>query len=477
MSSPLTILLQEGQLLDLSKKNIVEIDKKGEFSFRLRANFIQELNLVYTEFIYLLLSPGDSLHIELDDQKISHPDLFNTIETDKPFKKNRQKDFYKFPNSELGKTNELINNFMRDFPSDLYIYQFASNAIKDNNPQQYTEYIKLRQKNYSTFFDQYQLDNETTPLFNMWVVDHLKYSGWSDLMRYRWLYPMYNKINEKDYVLSEGYFDFLSEYDMNDVSIFSLNHFSFLHELYMYNGHYKNEDLNLQFQNYYKANPTIDKRKALEFLQSRIEKNYSGFTKDVFISKYYHLYLEWQMIEFFEATYDSTYTNESYFKMAIKNKHSEMKRFLSNQNVEKYNLLDIKSEISANLIDSISKIYKGKVVYIDFWAPWCLPCMAELPHMKEIQEYFFADDVVFLFLANRTKTDSWKATIANKNINGEHILLTDNQFNVLSKNLNIGGIPHYTLLDRKGNIIAKKAAHPSQKETIIKEISQLLQKK
>lgn len=29
--------------------------------------------------------------------------------------------------------------------------------------------------------------------------------------------------------------------------------------------------------------------------------------------------------------------------------------------------------------------YKGKVVYIDFWASWCSPCRQSFPWMKELQ--------------------------------------------------------------------------------------------
>ena len=40
--------------------------------------------------------------------------------------------------------------------------------------------------------------------------------------------------------------------------------------------------------------------------------------------------------------------------------------------------------------------YKGKVVYLDFWASWCTPCRLSFPWMNEIQQTYGARGLVVI---------------------------------------------------------------------------------
>ena len=49
--------------------------------------------------------------------------------------------------------------------------------------------------------------------------------------------------------------------------------------------------------------------------------------------------------------------------------------------------------------------YKGKKVILNFWATWCPPCRAEMPHMQAYYEEQAASDNVEILAVNLTKED------------------------------------------------------------------------
>lgn len=92
---------------------------------------------------------------------------------------------------------------------------------------------------------------------------------------------------------------------------------------------------------------------------------------------------------------------------------------------------------------------EGKVVFINFWATWCPPCIAEMPNINKLyQNYQNDQDVLFLMISLDDDFDKAKAFREKK---GFDFNVFEPQSN-LPKEFQSQGIPATFVLNKKGEI-------------------------
>lgn len=72
-----------------------------------------------------------------------------------------------------------------------------------------------------------------------------------------------------------------------------------------------------------------------------------------------------------------------------------------NEKKEKMPIFDFTLTDQNGNVHTLSE-YKGKVIFLNFWATWCGPCRVEMPHIEELYKElgYNEEDVVFLGVAN-----------------------------------------------------------------------------
>ena len=95
--------------------------------------------------------------------------------------------------------------------------------------------------------------------------------------------------------------------------------------------------------------------------------------------------------------------------------------------------------------------YKGKVVYLDFWASWCVPCRETFPFMNQLREKYGSDGLEIVAVNIDTKRLDADKFLAQ--FPAAFTILFDPKRGV-AKNYALKGLPTTFLIDREGNLLS-----------------------
>ena len=101
--------------------------------------------------------------------------------------------------------------------------------------------------------------------------------------------------------------------------------------------------------------------------------------------------------------------------------------------------------------------FRGKYVFIDFWASWCAPCRREIPYLKEALAYSEnSDNLVVLSYSIDNKMNDWVNCIEKNNLkhkNWIHISTLKGWGSEGIKLFAVKGVPFTALIDPDGNVV------------------------
>ncbi len=104
--------------------------------------------------------------------------------------------------------------------------------------------------------------------------------------------------------------------------------------------------------------------------------------------------------------------------------------------------------------------YKGKPIYLDFWASWCFACREDIANSHPVKEYLSKKDVTWIYISRDTDEKAWLKAAKQDSITNNQYLLYDIANSPLLKYLNINFIPRYVLMDAQHNIKEPTAPRP-----------------
>jgi thiol-disulfide isomerase/thioredoxin len=108
--------------------------------------------------------------------------------------------------------------------------------------------------------------------------------------------------------------------------------------------------------------------------------------------------------------------------------------------------LDVRDVRTGQAIDIFQ--LKGKVILVNFWASWCMPCKEEMPSIEALHRELLKNNA-FLMVTILYKDDAKTATDYMRANNYTFPLFIDND-GISARRYGVTGVPETYLIDKKG---------------------------
>ncbi|MDN4163930.1 TlpA disulfide reductase family protein [Cytophagales bacterium LB-30] len=392
---------------------VVSLDSAGKFSINLpleKATYAtfhhgQELSTLY-------LQPNDDLSLSLDTEQFDETLRYE------------------------GKGAEN-NNFMADL---VLFNEKMANPYQRMllSPKEFTAFADSSATATQQFIDGYK--GKIDPMLYGIESAKIKYSTISLKINYPSTHKYYAKTDSL--TLPEGYYNFLSEFAFDQSQL--LDHYQYTNAILDY-AHYlwgKKED-NRETVFARLLNGTDSLISTKEVKGSSLATLFEMYVPYVDIAKADSLFAQYKAALPITKTEKISKTLAKLRKLAPGNEVPDFQFYTSTGD-------------SLKLSD-----FAGKLVYIDLWATWCGPCIAEQPHWEKLFEEMKGSPVVFLGVSIDDSRTPWEKMLENRKIGGTQVWMPGGWNAEIMNFFVVEGIPRYILLDEEGKIIKNNAPRPS----------------
>ncbi len=317
----------------------------------------------------------------------------------------------------------------------------VSNDVYDQmlrlSPSDFSKYAAGKQQEERSFDANYPKRHRLNPDFLAFIKARIDYRWASYLLAYTY----FGKKN--GYEIPDTFSLFLFDLKIvNDKTLHSADYIGFLEEYLKYNYREMKGDTTLptdKFQLFGEKYELLSKlltNTPLELMQGRLLRRILKPKYIPFVETYYKDYIDYSLTE--------------YYVYEVKKIYKEAAKFSNNAPAPDFELMGENGK-KVRLSD-----FKGKVIYLSFWASWCQPCIREMNKSVSNRVALQDTNIVFLYISVDRTGDKWGKALekyAHYRTSRDFHVYGKGRKSEVAKKYRVISLPQYFLVDKDGSFI------------------------
>ncbi|MEO0776827.1 MAG: TlpA disulfide reductase family protein [Bacteroidota bacterium] len=416
----------------LNNKNVVHtaaVSEEGYFVFPLTLHEPQLLTLTYSRNQTLLyLEPRDTLEIITDANSFPHAIQFE---------------------HRSGANNTHLKQYLQQNPTELNALRLKQSRSRGpywyinapdmdrlmlaSTPKQFRHHMALRKAEALANLDSYVRSHPDalTPSYREFIRTEIIYN---------WAYHLllFGDVFRNRYAIDDSFFDFLTEVPLQNGYIGNYWYRHFVQAYLVFQQARQQETPPTEVEQYQLAG-TLFTDKARAFLQS-----------EILVRGFRAKQVEALRREYWDFSDHNAYPQ---FDEKVARVYYQIMKYAAGELAPDFVLTD-PNDRPVSLHQ-----YQGQVVYLNFWASWCRPCMAKLEQLRAIQGRLEEAGVVFLHVSLDRDRSTWLETLTHRDLRGVQVWANGDVESEVAQDYEIKILPQYYLIDKRGNFAAKPRDH------------------
>lgn len=396
------------------------ISDDGYFRFEIDLKQPGLLSLHYnnkTDLIYL--EENDTLHVEFISLEFPNGLIFsgkagvNNVYLKKYFKENKiENNLFKLKRYKYAEFWNAVNPTIDEWMRSMDINSFTS-TMKDWKDKAFSS-LEFFKEQYSQSF---------SPVFIKFLESDIYFN---------WAYHMmvYGTIYKNKHEVPDEFLSFIDGIDLEKGVIHSYNFRRYAQYLTY---HHLQKDFGEE--------PFI---KMYEIIKSDFYGELQSFLLSETIARAFHK----KKINELLPQYDEFLSTNLYTDY-------DEKVISSYQKFYKFAVGAIAPPFAGKLLDGAYfdiNAFKGDVIFLNFWASWCKPCLRKMETIRKVQSQMEKMGVIFVHISLDNSLDKLTNALNTHQLSGKHLWLPEGVQSEIAENYGVKALPQFFIIDKFGRL-------------------------